>query len=217
MTRVSNGHETRSPPASELAGGLVTPLAHPRPGYPLSGCSPAEPDSVSPGNGSVTSPMVADKHHWTPEPCLQNASFHSELVRLTQTGLRGSIGLRPKAGPSGNVPQGRSASRRTRAAERPDRAFPRSALSITNIYARTCWEVHRCILIGVAELRSRLVRPGLVEGDPWQSTGRRKGGAQDGWRLRLVRPGWHRRTWHGGVSDGAFGVGCESLGGTTIR
>jgi len=27
------------------------PLTHPRPGYPSSGCVPAEPDSVSPGNG----------------------------------------------------------------------------------------------------------------------------------------------------------------------
>ena len=30
--------------------GLDAPLAHRRPGYPLSGCVPAEPDSVSPGN-----------------------------------------------------------------------------------------------------------------------------------------------------------------------
>src|SRR5215468_6831189 len=31
------------------------PSAHRRPGYPLSGCVPAEPDSVSPGGGTVTS------------------------------------------------------------------------------------------------------------------------------------------------------------------
>ena len=29
------------------------PLAHRRPGYSLSGCTPAEPDSASPGAGSI--------------------------------------------------------------------------------------------------------------------------------------------------------------------
>jgi putative transposase len=49
------------------------PLAHPRPGYPLSGCVPAEPDSVSPGvtksNGSPqhTQPL------WTPESSLRKS------------------------------------------------------------------------------------------------------------------------------------------------
>ena len=32
--------------------GPDAPLAHRRPGYSLSGCTPAEPDSASPGNGS---------------------------------------------------------------------------------------------------------------------------------------------------------------------
>ena len=35
---------------------LVTPPAHPRPGYPLSSCSPAEPDSVSPSSGRCRQP-----------------------------------------------------------------------------------------------------------------------------------------------------------------
>jgi hypothetical protein len=29
-------------------------IVHRRPGYPLSGCVPAEPDSVSPGDATVT-------------------------------------------------------------------------------------------------------------------------------------------------------------------
>jgi hypothetical protein len=43
MPRLSLGHQrgSREP----------VPSAHRRPGYPLSGCVPAEPDSVSPGDG----------------------------------------------------------------------------------------------------------------------------------------------------------------------
>jgi hypothetical protein len=37
------------------------PLAHRRPGYPSSGCSPAEPDSVSPGAATVTEAIGAGK------------------------------------------------------------------------------------------------------------------------------------------------------------
>jgi transposase len=53
MTRVSEGKE-KQPPAGELPQQrLDAPSAHPRLGYPLSGCVPAEPDSVSPSNGSI--------------------------------------------------------------------------------------------------------------------------------------------------------------------
>jgi len=37
------------------------PLAHRRPGYPSSGCSPAEPDSVSPDATTVTEAVGANK------------------------------------------------------------------------------------------------------------------------------------------------------------
>jgi hypothetical protein len=68
--------------------GPVTPLAHPRPGYPLSGCSPAEPDSVLPGVSRITRRvMVGKHHHWTPEPCLflgcQRAIFQGCRICLS--------------------------------------------------------------------------------------------------------------------------------------
>jgi hypothetical protein len=42
-------------------GPVGTPLAHRRPGYPSSGCSPAEPDSVSPGFSTVADAVGANK------------------------------------------------------------------------------------------------------------------------------------------------------------
>jgi hypothetical protein len=56
-TRVSDGASSRRrpmprlPSATSVARGKPVPSAHRRPGYPLSGCVPAEPDSVSPGDG----------------------------------------------------------------------------------------------------------------------------------------------------------------------
>ena len=51
MTPVSDGDKKTS-------GGLIpqrsdAPSAHRRPGYSLSGCTPAQPDSASPGAGSI--------------------------------------------------------------------------------------------------------------------------------------------------------------------
>jgi hypothetical protein len=54
---MSNGTEKTAPGALRHQG-PDTPLAHRRPGYPLSGCVPAEPDSVSPGD--VILPRIAD-------------------------------------------------------------------------------------------------------------------------------------------------------------
>lgn len=50
------------------------PSAHRRPGYPSSGCVPAEPDSVSPGNHTLASMSTAlpARTHRTPEPCIKN-------------------------------------------------------------------------------------------------------------------------------------------------
>lgn len=50
MTPVSKGQEKTTAPENLDPQGPDAPLAHHRPGYPLSGCSSAEPDSVSPGN-----------------------------------------------------------------------------------------------------------------------------------------------------------------------
>ena len=50
ITRVSHGGKPGPrPPTWEGAFLGDAPWAHRRPGYPLSGCVPAEPDSVSPG------------------------------------------------------------------------------------------------------------------------------------------------------------------------
>ena len=47
---VSNGKKTTTLGCAGRHRGSDAPLAHRRPGYPLSGCFPAEPDSVSPSN-----------------------------------------------------------------------------------------------------------------------------------------------------------------------
>jgi transposase len=55
MTQASDGQNQQRPLAgSETRQGPRTPSACLRPGYPLSGCVPAEPDSVSPDKSSIT-------------------------------------------------------------------------------------------------------------------------------------------------------------------
>ena len=49
---MSNGR--KKAPENACAQGPDAPLAHRRPGYSLSGCTPAEPDSASPGKGNCT-------------------------------------------------------------------------------------------------------------------------------------------------------------------
>src|SRR5262249_30093365 len=49
---VSNGR--KKAPENVAAPGPDAPLAHRRPGYSSSGCTPAEPDSASPGKDSCT-------------------------------------------------------------------------------------------------------------------------------------------------------------------
>src|SRR5439155_27280131 len=53
MAPVSNGHKKAAPDDVSVQGPSV-PLAHRRPGYSLSGCTPAEPDSASPGNSNYS-------------------------------------------------------------------------------------------------------------------------------------------------------------------
>ena len=50
---MSNGRNSMAP-EDVSAQGPDAPLAHRRPGYSSSGCTPAEPDSVSPGKGNCT-------------------------------------------------------------------------------------------------------------------------------------------------------------------
>src|SRR5208337_1108285 len=58
---VASGGRQRTAPGGFDHQGPDAPSAHRRPGYPLSGCVPAEPDSVSPGNIRVTSVAQRDK------------------------------------------------------------------------------------------------------------------------------------------------------------
>ena len=57
---MSDGIKERPPMAFTIRG-LMHPGAHRRPGYPLSGCGPAEPDSVSPGSIRLASPEQCSK------------------------------------------------------------------------------------------------------------------------------------------------------------
>jgi len=50
---VSNGKKDAAPEDVSVQG-PDAPLAHRRPGYSSSGCTPAEPDSASPGNGILS-------------------------------------------------------------------------------------------------------------------------------------------------------------------
>ena len=51
--RCPKGRKKQRAPDKQTRRGPTAPLAHRRPGYPLSGCVPAEPDSVSPGDLSI--------------------------------------------------------------------------------------------------------------------------------------------------------------------
>jgi len=53
------GQQEKAPPVA--TGGARADILPPRPGYPSSGCSPAEPDSVSPDTSSVIDPSIP--HH----------------------------------------------------------------------------------------------------------------------------------------------------------
>jgi hypothetical protein len=50
--RCPMGSKKTTPDGIEPSG-ADAPLAHRRPGYPLSGCVPAEPDSVSPDDSTI--------------------------------------------------------------------------------------------------------------------------------------------------------------------
>lgn len=93
---VASGGRQRTAPGGFDHQGPDAPSAHRRPGYPLSGCVPAEPDSVSPGNLRVTSIAQRDKppsdtgvmppkiHHieprYTPRPANRFAQERGERM-----------------------------------------------------------------------------------------------------------------------------------------
>ena len=63
-------------PPTTCHRGPDAPSAHRRPGYSLSGCTPAEPDSASPGSQNVALAGPQSNHHRTPELCLENPIEH---------------------------------------------------------------------------------------------------------------------------------------------
>lgn len=66
-TSVTSAHENGLSAPSARAGHLqasTAELSPPRPGYPSSGCTSAEPDSVSPGNPTVVPPSSFHQEHF---------------------------------------------------------------------------------------------------------------------------------------------------------
>ncbi|TWU33687.1 hypothetical protein Poly41_46830 [Novipirellula artificiosorum] len=73
MAPVSNDVLEKSPRRTVVRREPVAPLAHRRPGYPLSSCTSAELHSVSPGNCTIKQVKIAaTSNDWTPERCLEN-------------------------------------------------------------------------------------------------------------------------------------------------
>jgi hypothetical protein len=75
--------------------------AHRRPSYPLSGCVPAEPDSVSPGNHTLAARSRDRKYASAPELCLKipirlEAASKSGQKLSEKSHFTHSIGRRPK-------------------------------------------------------------------------------------------------------------------------
>jgi len=58
--------------------------AHRRPSYPLSGCVPAEPDSVSPGNHTLAAGNRDRKYASAPELCLKNPNRFEKASKWVQ-------------------------------------------------------------------------------------------------------------------------------------
>src|SRR5437879_12308332 len=79
MAPVSNGRKNMAPENVSVQG-PDAPLAHRRPGYSLSGCTPAEPDSASPG--IVNSILAKDETQRTGHslsPTDRNILFFSQI------------------------------------------------------------------------------------------------------------------------------------------
>src|SRR5262245_53848211 len=93
MAPVSNGK--RKAPEDVSVQGPDAPLAHRRPGYSSSGCTPAEPDSASPGNGSFYPGEGRDTIDGQ-SPGATRARF-TRLQSRSRAGLRLHPGVRPGA------------------------------------------------------------------------------------------------------------------------
>src|SRR5215472_6463794 len=74
MAPVSDGGE--GPPAHLRGARGPVPSAHRRPGYPLSGCVPAEPDSVSPGGPTLTNRPRRNKSNDPERPALRSVPLN---------------------------------------------------------------------------------------------------------------------------------------------
>ena len=74
MTRASERVEDQAKKPADCHPQARALSARRRPGYSLSGCFPAEPDSASPGKSEHNAPAVARQCLPTPESCLQNPS-----------------------------------------------------------------------------------------------------------------------------------------------
>ena len=116
------GEEGPSPTSVER--GTRVPSAHRRPDYPLSGCVPAEPDSVSPGGPTVTNSPTRNKSNgpkWdapvrsvrcTPEPrwvrfarrcgSVLLADYHTNAARATRLRWRARARHTPVAANTSN-------------------------------------------------------------------------------------------------------------------
>jgi hypothetical protein len=75
MKTASDNYHCQRPDASS---------AHRRPGYPLSGCVPAEPDSVSPGYHTVAARSRDRKYASAPELCLKNPNHFQKVSKSVQ-------------------------------------------------------------------------------------------------------------------------------------
>src|ERR1700736_4410390 len=89
MAPVSDGEQKES-----LAGKprqADAPSAHRRPGYSSSGCTPAEPDSASPGNGNFTlAKKETQRTRENPEVTRSRFTrFHVKTESGTQVASRG--------------------------------------------------------------------------------------------------------------------------------
>ena len=79
-------------PKNVSVPGLDAPLAHRRPGYSLSGCTPAEPDAASPGNANFS---LAKRQLQRPGEGRQVTrsrfqGFHVKIESGTQVASRGT-------------------------------------------------------------------------------------------------------------------------------
>jgi len=85
----------KNAPVTSGAPGLGASSTRPRPGYPLLGCSPAWPNSVSPGNVNNNSRFACPKyrHKRLPGRPIQNRQKCTPARRRATYGIRGNVGI----------------------------------------------------------------------------------------------------------------------------